>query len=196
MPRRIVFELLEGSLLAVVRAAGLQQRLTFKEQVDIAIGCAAGTSRLHLMTPNPIFHGSITSTNVLVTVPKIAFPDRALGNGPSCLWYVPPESVATSTWPSEAADSYSLGIVLSEVFTGEECYDVSEDVLVKLEELPDNRCDLKDMCKELVKTDGEQRLSVQSLCDNLFDVKRKVEYTSSPPKRLVKRSHETEVELY
>ncbi|XP_065845449.1 probable serine/threonine-protein kinase DDB_G0267514 isoform X2 [Oscarella lobularis] len=123
IPLRIVSELLEASLSDVIVAGG---RLSLREYVDVAMGCASGICYLHGLG---ILHGDIRSTNVVVTSlmeAKICDLGAARFSEASSLSaglmspdYIAPERLEPGQHNTKMADVYSLGVTFIELMTGE-----------------------------------------------------------------------------
>ncbi|XP_062505865.1 uncharacterized protein LOC134182478 isoform X2 [Corticium candelabrum] len=173
VPLRIVMELLEGSLKDVMKAALRSRYLSTREQVDIAVGCLCGVMYLHQLQP-ALLHGDIRSTNILIgktmeakigDLGSCRFSNESLSVGPLSPQYIAPERVvegrAVTPRNTTQADVYSLGVTFVELFTG-----VGAEV--KRQENP------------------RDRISAAAALMQVNAVKQNDEYTSCPPKRMVK----------
>ncbi|KAJ3672188.1 hypothetical protein LUZ60_006909 [Juncus effusus] len=107
---------------------GLNERyLGFSERLEIAVDVANAVSYLHAH-PDPIIHGKLKSSNILLNpnlqakVSDFGFPpESGGGNEPSAsvipLVYCDPEYLLTFRF-NEKSDVFSFGVVLLELFTG------------------------------------------------------------------------------
>ncbi|XP_062547902.1 serine/threonine-protein kinase pelle-like [Armigeres subalbatus] len=110
--------------------------LTIEDRIKVAKGTARGLQYLHTFAQKPVIHGDIKPGNILLgsnNEPKIgdfgltrelAVSDssmkvsRVYGTRP----YIPPEFISQRQL-STKVDSYSYGLVLYEIFTGQRVYD-------------------------------------------------------------------------
>lgn len=196
VPITLVMELAEGSLGEVIDAAYASGRyLTIRERIDIAIGCLSGITYLHQLRPRPLLHGDIRPTNVLVSKTMVAkigdlgsthVAGSSLSFGPVSREYVSPERVpasgANALHNTSEADVYSLGVTLTELFTGLQ----ASHVLRQKQLLAIAHPVLQKICCQMAAEDPGERLPAHVALPLLESVRRGEEYSSCPPKRLVK----------
>ncbi|XP_062505724.1 uncharacterized protein LOC134182339 isoform X2 [Corticium candelabrum] len=201
VPLRIIMELLEGSLKDVIRAALRSRYLSMREQVDIAVGCLCGVMYLHQLQP-ALLHGDIRSTNILISNTMEAkigdlgschFSNESLSVGPLSPQYIAPERVvegrAATPHNTTEADMYSLGVTLVELFTGIGAERrVRESQFRAVPYVP-----LQDICYAMAEENPRDRISAAAALMQVNVVKQNDEYTSCPPKRMVKgKKHKEE----
>ncbi|KAI3441421.1 Protein kinase domain-containing protein [Psidium guajava] len=117
-----------GSLASFLHARGPETTVDWPTRMSIAVGVARGLHHLH--TQENIFHGNLTSTNILLDhriVPHIADYglSRLMTTSASttvvatagAIGYAAPELAKTKK-PSAKTDVYSLGVVFLELLTG------------------------------------------------------------------------------
>ena len=194
VPLRIVMELLEGSLKDVINAAIESRYLSMREQVDIAVGCLCGVMYLHQLQP-ALLHGDIRSTNILISKTMEAkigdlgscrFSNESLSVGPLSPEYIAPERVvegrAVPPRNTTKADMYSLGVTFVELFTGVATErKVRERQFQAVPYVP-----LQDICYAIAEENPRDRISAAAALMQVNAVKQNDEYTSCPPKRMVK----------
>ena len=194
VPLRIVMELLEGSLKDVIKAALRSRYLSMREQVDIAVGCLCGVMYLHQLQP-ALLHGDIRSTNILISKTMQAkigdlgscrFSNESLSVGPLSPQYIAPERVVEGRGPASPntteADMYSLGVTFVELFTG-----VGAEMKRRKSQfraVP--YVPLQDICYAMAEENPRDRISAAAALMQVNAVKQNDEYTSCPPKRMVK----------
>lgn len=104
----------KGSLHDVLLQEGAS--LSPLQRVQIALGAAEALLYLHSQSPAPFLHNDFTSRNVLLDGslrPRVN--NFGLARPPSFLWMAP--EVFSKKQYSTAADVFSLGVVLWEIFT-------------------------------------------------------------------------------
>ncbi|XP_062505962.1 uncharacterized protein LOC134182556 [Corticium candelabrum] len=194
VPLRIVMELLEGSLKDVIKAALRSRYLSMREQVDIAVGCLCGVMYLHQLQP-ALLHGDIRSTNILISNTMQAkigdlgschFSNESLSVGPLSPQYIAPERVAegraVTPRNTTEADMYSLGVTFVELFTGVG----AERKLRERQFRAVPYVPLQDICYAMAEENPRDRVSAAAALMQVNVVKQNDEYTSCPPKRMVK----------
>ena len=194
VPLRIVMELLEGSLKDVINAALRSRYLSMREQVDIAVGCLCGVMYLHQLQP-ALLHGDIRSTNILISKTMQAkigdlgscrFSNESLSVGPLSPQYIAPERVvegrAAAPSNTTEADMYSLGVTFVELFTGV----ATERKLRERQFRAVPYVPLQDICYAMAEENPRDRISAAAALMQVNAVKQNDEYTSCPPKRMVK----------
>ncbi|ELR22543.1 SAM domain (Sterile alpha motif) domain containing protein [Acanthamoeba castellanii str. Neff] len=114
-PNLLVSKWMEkGSLHDVLLQEGAS--LSPLQRVQIALGAAEALLYLHSQSPAPFLHNDFTSRNVLLDGslrPRVN--NFGLARPPSFLWMAP--EVFSKKQYSTAADVFSLGVVLWEIFT-------------------------------------------------------------------------------
>ncbi|XP_062505782.1 uncharacterized protein LOC134182399 [Corticium candelabrum] len=194
VPLRIVMELLEGSLKDVINAALRSRYLSMREQVDIAVGCLCGVMYLHQLQP-AFLRGDICSTNILISKTMQAkigdlgscrFSNESLSVGPLSPQYIAPERVvegrAAAPSNTTEADMYSLGVTFVELFTGV----ATERKLRERQFQAVPYVPLQDICYAMAEENPRDRISAAAALMQVNAVKQNDEYTSCPPKRMVK----------
>ncbi|XP_062507338.1 uncharacterized protein LOC134183768 [Corticium candelabrum] len=135
MAIRIAMELFQGSLTDLIKVAsdskGEPSYLSFREKIDIATDTTAAVMYMHRVRPQFYVHGNIRSANVMITSNMAA---KVVALGASHMFnsiaslsaldanYCAPERVGGSdggsAYSTREADVYSLGVTLTELFTG------------------------------------------------------------------------------
>lgn len=193
----IVMELLECSLAQLMLVALRSPRyLTLREQLDICADALAGISYLHEMLPEPLLHGDIRCSNILITTTmgaKIAdfgashFIRSSLSIGPLSLEYLAPERTPSQQGRSLSntpqADMYSLGVTLVEVLTGEKAMRKARHRQLRQV----THLKLRDMCIQMTEDEPANRLTADQAYDVIETVRKTVEYSRCPPRRKVSR---------
>ena len=194
IPLRLVMEMQEASLSGVIDAANKSGAyLSLREQVDLAEGCACGVMYLHHLQP-ALLHGDIRSTNILVTKTmeaKVAdlgtsrFVNEHLSFGAVSPDYIAPER-DPGRFPNARntaqCDVYSLGVTLTELFTGLGAEREKRQGQLLAVEHPQ----LQDLCFDMVADSPADRLAIHVALEKVREVKIFDEYKRCPPKRLVK----------
>eukprot|EP00118_Oscarella_pearsei_P001681 m.8136 g.8136 ORF g.8136 m.8136 type:complete len:775 (+) comp20344_c0_seq4:55-2379(+) len=188
-PLLLVMELLESSLVEVVRVARLcGNYLTCREQVDLAEGTVAGISYLHNLTPVPYVHGDIKMANVLTTRSMQAkvgdlgathMLGASLSTGPMSPNYVAPERFQSRS--SLESDVYSLGVTLAEIFTGEAAAPSKRYTQLGLIEWQA----LRTLCIRMVDDDPGKRPTAAHVLSRLEKFRESEDYACCKPKRSV-----------
>ena len=212
----LILELLEGSLTDVMQAAHLTSYLTTREMVDIARACLSGISYLHQLRPT-ILHGDIRPTNVLLsTLMEAKIGDLGASHvlnasfsiGPLSSEYLAPERSPNCQSSTEsgrgsgtppplfarhnsiAADVYSLGVTLGELFSG--CTAVKNMRSSQLQRI--RHPILKDACIRLTFDEPGRRPEAREILETIEHVCGEEAYVECPPKRFVKGKKHGETE--
>ena len=134
-PIQIVMELLQGSLSDLMKAARaskcFSKYLSFREQLDIAADTTAAIMYMHHLRPQPIVHCDIRATNVMITCDMVAkvgdlgashIINSSTSLGALSYEYCAPEKMprsdGSSAHSTRESGIYSLGVMLTELFTG------------------------------------------------------------------------------
>ena len=194
VPVRIITELLEGSVSDVIKASlRSPNRLSLREQVDMATGFTAGITYLHQLGPSGILHGDIRPSNIVVTslmeakvcdlgASRFAEASRQSA-GPMSPQYLAPERKPEAGHRNrKEADIYSLGVTLIELMTGQQAAVESRQAHATSV----GHVEIKQLGRQMIKTDPSQRPSAQDCLSALETVGKSPEYNKCPPKRLVK----------
>ena len=198
-PMRIITNLLEASLYEVIeKTSRLNSRLSLREQVDLAIGMASGITYLHQLRPDPVLHGDIRSSNILVTplmgaqiadLGTARLEKGSLSAGPHSPEYAAPERLqpvartGLYTANTQWADLYSLGVTIIELMTGEFPAKSSRHTQVARV----SHEEVRHLCYTLIQEEPRTRGEGQSCLKTLQNVKENdKEYGKCPPKRMVK----------
>lgn len=195
-PKKLVMELLAGSLKDVIDAANaVAGYLTLREQVDLANDSVTGITYLHKL---PIVHGDIRSTNILVTgwmTAKIGDLGAAhavqasLSVGPVSPEYLAPErqpgrsgrSVVAHNTP--IADTFSMGVTILELFSGK-----MPDIKKRQQHLDSVQNEqLRRMCWQMMQVNETRRLPVDRAIAALLTVRGRNEYSECHQRRNVQR---------
>lgn len=189
-PLQLAMEVMEGSLCDVIDAANSSRSyLTQREQLDMAIDCAAGLTFLHSITPNPFIHGSLCSASILITAfltAKIGdlgtaqIVRQCLGEHKFKPKHTPPESEEGECVNTIGTDVYSMGCTLAHLFMGEELEE--EEMEEHLESITDPEMNL--VCMQMTTTNPEDRLSASEALTLLQQKSRDEEYRKCPSKRM------------
>lgn len=196
----IVMELLECSLAQLMMAALKSPRyLTIREQLDLCSNALAGIVYLHHMSPQPLLHGDIRATNILITTTmeaKIAdfgashFIRSSLSIGPLSLDYLAPERMPSTEGHAlgntSKADMYSLGVTVVEILTGEPAVRMARQRQLR-QVIHDG---LRDMCLQMTAEIPTDRLAAKEAFEIIEAAKNCVEYDRCPPRRKVRRTEE------
>ncbi|XP_062513044.1 uncharacterized protein LOC134188856 isoform X2 [Corticium candelabrum] len=192
----IILELLEGSLADVLSSAhSSNQYLTFREQVDISVDCLSGLSHLHEFQPNPLLHGDLRPTNVLLTNTMRAkigdlgaahFSGVSLSLGPVSPEYLAPERSILfrggHSHNTTSADMYSMGVTLSEIMTGS--FPDRNSIHRQFRRISHDQ--LRDLCLCMTDADPLQRPTARHVLVVMQSLRDDKGYASCPPKRIVK----------
>lgn len=200
MMPEIVMELLECSLAQLMTAALKSPRyLTAREQLDICADLVAGVVYLHEMLPEPLLHGDIRGSNVLITTTmgaKIAdfgashYLRGSLSIGPLSLDYLAPERMPTregsALGNTQHADVYSLGVTVVEVLTGESAVRTARHRQIR--QVTHDK--LRDICLQMTGDRADDRPTAHQVYQVIEVTKKNVEYDRCPPRRKVRRIEE------
>ncbi|XP_065833719.1 serine/threonine-protein kinase TNNI3K-like isoform X2 [Oscarella lobularis] len=193
LPLRIITQLLEGCLRDVINAS-FARPLSLRERVDLAIGFTSAISYLHSLTPRPVLHGDIRSTNILVTAlmeaklcdlgaARFLGDSRAKSAGPLSPAYLAPErdeSGRQSNTPM--ADVFSLGVTLVELMTSQQpCQKMHESHAARILCRP-----VQAICLAATDVAPEKRPLALQCLSVLEGVCKSDEYKACPPKRMMK----------
>ena len=195
-PLQLVMELMQGSVSDLMGAAHISSHyLSFREQIDVAIGSTAGIAYMHRLQPKPYIHSDIRSNNVMVTRDMMAkvgdlgashVIESSLSIGPLSIEYLAPERMpgqsGTSTRSTCQSDVYSLGVYLTELFIG--CPPIPADRNSRLEQIENDA--MMDLCTLMTSDDPSQRPSVQDCFSRIERQKEMSEYKMLPGRRMVK----------
>eukprot|EP00118_Oscarella_pearsei_P019469 m.207080 g.207080 ORF g.207080 m.207080 type:complete len:482 (+) comp39690_c0_seq3:25-1470(+) len=196
-PMQIVMELMEGSLDDLIAEAKRTSYLTLREQIDLALDLLAGVNYLHQVSPFPYIHCDIRSSNALVAynmqlklgdlgaAHKIEEKDvhgQWTSAGPMSPNYCAPERVRGEK-STKATDVYSLGITISEIFTGLMA-DGKERSMKSMKSIENPK--LKRICKNMASIFVIERPSVDQVLTNVSCFQLEKEYENCPPKRYVR----------
>lgn len=193
-PLQIVTELLEGSLDELIKAAiSCGSYLTHSEQVHLAEGTTAGIAFLHRRQPTPYVHCDIRPANILVTrdmSAKVAdlggshIIGASTSAGPLSANYTAPERIGdrgprAQSCPS--SDVYSLGVTLTELYTGEAAMRTARDQQLTMI----GNTKLQTMCIKATSHRADKRPTAAELLVTLQQLKENEEYKSCHVRRLV-----------
>jgi predicted Ser/Thr protein kinase len=191
-PFSLVMELLQASMAEVIEAALFSGRyLTLREKTDVSHDCLSGLMYIHEL-PHPVLHGDIRPTNILMTsmmraklgdLGSARFAESSLSAGPMSPLYVAPERFADRTLPnSKAADVYSMGVCLSELFTGSQL-----DQADRPRQLSSvKQRDLRLVCIMMANRDVQQRMTASAALPVNDRVSKTDEYKRCDPRRMVR----------
>lgn len=190
LPLQLAMELLEGSLSEVIDAAiSSRSYLTRREQLDMAIDCAAGLTFLHSRTPKPYSHGSLCEASILVTSQLTAkigdlgasqVVSRCSGERAFKSQYMAPENAGGVYVNTVAADVYSMGCTFAYLFMGEELNE--EMIEEQLESITDPELNL--VCVQMTSPSPVDRLTAVQGLSLLQQKTRDDEYRRCPGKRM------------
>jgi serine/threonine protein kinase len=195
-PVSLVLEMQEASLKEVMNAAHISgYYLTMREQIDLAVGLLAGLTYLHELRPDSILHGDVRPTNILVTALMVAklgdlgaarLTKTSLSVGALSPDYVAPErvpgEVQTPSHNTKAADIYSAGVTIAELFTGKQTGREGRESQRTL--IQDQ--DLFDICGEMESFDPSLRPHAKVALERVQRLYSHSAYEQSPAKRMVR----------
>ena len=204
-PIQLVMELLQGSLSDLMKAARASRNylgyLSFKEQIDTAGDIAAAIMYMHCLRPKPYVHCDIRSTNVMITPNMVAkvgdlgashIIDSTKSMGALSPEYVAPERIpgrdGSSARSTCESDVYSLGVTLTELFTG--LGPVPADRQNQLHRI--HNVDLLEMCRGMVHVQPAERPPARECLDVLVRQKATDAYKMLPGRRVVRGNLEGE----
>ncbi|XP_062507328.1 serine/threonine-protein kinase Nek7-like [Corticium candelabrum] len=139
-----------------------------------------------------ILHGDICPKNILVTAAMRAklgdlgtarFQDSSLSAGLLSPEYTAKERFDAPALPkSKETDMYSLGVTLCELFTA-----VTPDHRKRMDQvLLIRQLNVRSLCKHLMRENPATRSTAAEARRIISGIRYRVEYTSCPPKRMVK----------
>ena len=193
-PLQIVMEILEGSLEELIKVAkdsGFY--LTLREQVHLAEGTTAGITYLHQLQPTPYVHCDIRPSNILVSRDMSAkvgdlgashIVGASTSAGPLSGNYIAPERIGDEgqrSQSSPSSDVYSLGVTLTDLFTGEAAVPSKRDEQLAVIA----NYDLQDLCIEATLAIPRERPAAAHMLVRLQQQKSTDEFLRCPVRRLV-----------
>lgn len=185
---KIVMEILEGSLLEVMRSVqDIGASLAFREQVELASGILSGLHYLHNCKKVVVIHSNVWPANILITPfwnPKITDIGLAkyLKPSPASLPYRAPELCGDDAGePTKSSDRFSAGAVLFEVFSGSEIPRDGRPVDYELVSCDDTRR----VCNDLMKRNSNERIAVEKALAIAKSLRQSEAYKECPPPRRV-----------
>ncbi|XP_065845976.1 ankyrin-3-like [Oscarella lobularis] len=195
----IVSEQMEASLATIIVAARRSRRyLTFRERADLAIGYLGGIAYLHAIRPNPVSHGDIRPSKILVTPVLTAKISGDFGGasiaGESLSFeservpYLAPERFPDDDdddkrvpRKSLASDVYSAGVTTIEMWTGHRAERRSR--IQQLEGVQDST--LRGLCLAMIDRNSTGRPDAMEALSIVQLLKGNSTYEKCPPKRMV-----------
>ena len=196
-PVSLVLEMQEASLGEVMNAAHRSGNyLNLREQVDLVVGCLAALTYLHELRPESILHGDIRPTNVLVTALMVAklgdlgaahLANESLSVGALSPHYVAPEREPgvlhrCFSHNTQAADIYSTGVTMAELFTGVQTGREGRNGQLTLIQHED----LFDLCGQMESLDPSKRPDAKVALERMQRLYSHSVYEQSPAKRMVR----------
>ena len=201
IPIQLVMELLQGSLSDLMKAAHAHASrrflgyLSFKEQMDVAADIAAAIMYMHRLRPKPYVHCDIRSTNVMITSTMVAkvgdLGASHVINSTTSMGALSPEYVAPERMPGRygssarsscESDVYSLGVTLTELFTG--LGPVPADRKNQIRRI--QNVDLLEMCRRMVRDMPAVRPPARECLAILVSQKASAMYKRLPSRRAVR----------
>ncbi|XP_072287519.1 interleukin-1 receptor-associated kinase 1 [Pyxicephalus adspersus] len=183
-----------GSLEDRLHDQGSFPTLSWKQRLSIAQGAACGIQFMHMYQPS-IIHGDIKSSNILLDealIPKIgdfglsrfsrytcdAGKSRTLARTSTVrgtLAYLPDEYVKMGKLTFEL-DTYSFGVVLLEILTGQRAVDESSSHTIYLKDLVNEEESDKEVESSLVKgvskvSENKQTRAASRICHQHLDLR-------------------------
>ncbi|XP_061187681.1 uncharacterized protein LOC133195768 [Saccostrea echinata] len=161
-----------GSLDDRLKCKNNTQPLTWTQRIDIMKGAACGLQYLHTLDQKPLIHGDIKCSNILLDkhmeakIGDLGLAKHATGgSGQSgklthitkkqtgtkqyqTKAYLPPEVIRGNAM-SIKGDTFSFGVVMLEVFTGEAAYDDKREGGQFLKDYIKDFSDSEEKCMEL-----------------------------------------------
>lgn len=193
-PLKLVMELMQGSLHDLIKAAASSHHcLSYREQIDLAEGTTAGIDYLHQLRPNPVVHGNIQASSVMVTrdmVAKIGDLEASFISSSAsselprsdCHEKGMSGSESLMTRAKCPSDILNLGIVLIELFTNTTL--VSKEINVQLERIVNDK--IRDLCTHMTIVDELKRPSALECLCFITKQRESDDYKMLPGRRLVK----------
>ena len=199
IPIQIVMELLQGSLSDLMKAACASKSyhcyLSFREQIDIATDTTAAITYMHCLRPQPYVHCDIRTTNVMITRDMVAkvgdlgashMINSSTSLGALSLEYCAPEkfprSDGSSARSTRESDVYSLGVTLTELFTG--LSPIPTERRSQIRKIKDP--DLLDMCLQMTRDRRADRPTAEMAFTILITQKSTDSYKSTAGRRTVR----------
>ncbi|XP_062512804.1 uncharacterized protein LOC134188650 [Corticium candelabrum] len=205
IPIQIVMELLQGSLSDLMKAAHASKSyhcyLSFREQIDVATDTTAAITYMHRLRPQPYVHCDIRTTNVMITRDMVAkvgdLGASHIINSSKSLGALSPEYCAPEKLPrsdgssarsTRESDVYSLGVTLTELFTGLSPIPAERQNQIRKIKNPD----LLDMCLQMTHDRPAERPTAEMAFTILINQKSVDLYRSIGGRRTVKGNLEGE----
>ncbi|XP_062512794.1 uncharacterized protein LOC134188642 [Corticium candelabrum] len=209
IPVQIVMELLQGSLSDLMKAAHASKSyhcyLSFREQIDVATDTTAAITYMHRLRPQPYVHCDIRTTNVMITRDMVAkvgdLGASHMINSSTSLGALSPEYCAPEKFPrsdgrsarsTRESDVYSLGVTLTELFTGLSPIPAERQNQIRKIKNPD----LLDMCLQMTHDRPAERPTAEMAFTILINQKSVDSYRSIGGRRTVKGNLEGEEDMY
>jgi len=173
----IITELMETSLRALLEQQTLQQRHILPICRDVAMAI----SYLHNLSPDPVIHRDVSSSNVLLnSLPQPAggwlaklsdygsanFAWRSHTIGPGCPTYAAPEASSVVNHTPKM-DVFSYGVLMLEVCTGELPDFTSIARILAAPNWEPPRSHLIQVIRDCVKLNHQERPTIQSILDHI-----------------------------
>ena len=205
MPTQTVMELLQGSLSDLMKAARASKSfccyLSFREQIDVAKDTTAAITYMHRLRPQPYVHCDIRATNVMITRDMVAkvgdLGASHVVNSSTSLGALSPEYCAPEKFPrsdgssacsTRESDVYSLGVTLTELFTG--LSPIPTERRSQIRKI--NSAALLDMCLRMTHDTPAERPTAEMAFNVLTTQKSTGPYKSIPGRRTVRGNLEGE----
>ena len=199
IPIQIVMELLQGSLSDLMKAVRASKSyhcyLSFREQIDVATDTTAAITYMHCLRPKPYVHCDIRTTNVMITRDMVAkvgdlgashMINNSTSLGALSLEYCAPEkfpcSDGRSARSTRESDVYSLGVTLTELFTG--LSPIPTERRSQIRKIKDP--DLLDMCLQMTRNRPAERPTAEMAFTILITQKSTDSYKSTAGRRTVR----------
>lgn len=200
----MAMELFQGSLADLIEAqshvCGATRHLTLREEVDVSHDALSGLTYLHQLKPHYIVHGHIRPTNVLLLsdmtakLSDIVEPcccDSSCDKLLHASQYIAPERLDDCSVPqSPSTDMYSIGTTLGQLSFGRRPTS-SGHVYLRKRRAVFSLC-VRDLCLRMASGNPLNRISSAEAVKLLNDLKATKSYRKCHPRRMVKRSLESE----